>query len=147
MEVEIEVKEQHENPNRTTVEEAIEIYTEAVNTFGRPVYIVRVPSRIQKLVPLAVRKEVLATAKMSEGWVYDNGTYYKGRPDNKSIVLEWAKENVYQEVTTKQIAEATGVPLHTVRSVVSDRPDIFRESDGWNYEIRDPHADRKAQKG
>lgn len=147
MEVEIEVKEQNENPNQTTVEEAIEIYTEAVNTFGRPVYTVKVPSRIQKLVPLAVRKEVLATAKMSEGWVYDNGTYYKGRPDNKSIVLEWAKENVYQEVTTKQIAEATGVPLHTVRSVVSDRPDIFRESDGWNYEIRDPQADRKAQKG
>lgn len=143
MEVEIEVKE---NPNQTTVEEAISLFTEAVEEFGRPVYIVRVPSRIQKLVPLAVRKEVLANSKMSDGWVYDNGTYYKGRPDNKSIVLAWAKENVYQEVTTKQIAEATGVPLHTVRSVVSDRPDIFRESDGWNYEIRDPQEDRKAQK-
>jgi hypothetical protein len=129
------------------VAEATRILAEAISEYGRPVYIVKVPSRIQHLVPLAVRKELLANSKLSEGWVRDNdGCYYKGRPDNKSIILAWAKENLYQQVTTKDIAEATGVPIHTVRTVVGDRPDIFRESDGWTYEVRDPQADRKAEK-
>jgi len=33
-----------------------------------------------------------------------------------------------------------------VRTMISERADIFRKSDGRTYEIRDADADRKADK-
>lgn len=129
------------------IAEATEVVKNAIEEFGLPVWVVKVPFRVRRLVPVETRKALLASAKVSEGWYRDvDGSYAQGRPDNKGIVLAWAKENIYKVVTTKEISEATGVPLHTVRSVVNDRPDIFRDSDGWTYEIRDPQADRKAGK-
>lgn len=131
----------------TEVAEATRILAEAISEYGRPVYICKVPIRIQKLVPLAVRKELLATSKLSEGWVRDNdGCFYKGRLDHRSTIHAWAKDHVYHIVTVKEIAEATGAPLHIVREVVGDRADIFRPSEGRTYEVRDPQADRKVEK-
>ena len=129
------------------IAEATQIVKDAVAEFGLPVWVVRVPMRIRRLVPAKVKSEILKDAPVSKGWYRDvDGSYAQGRPDNKGIVLAWAKENIYRIVTTKEISEATGVPIHTVRTLVTDRPDIFRDSDGWTYEIRDPQADRKAQK-
>ena len=130
----------------TDVAEATRILTEAISEYGKPVYCSKVPVRIQNLVPLAVRKALLADAKVSEGWVYENGSYYKGRPDMRTAILTWAKDNVFQIVSVKDIADATGASQNIVREMITNRPDIFRKSEGKTYEIRDPHADRKAGK-
>jgi len=131
----------------TEVAEATRMLAEAISEYGRPVYICKVPVRIQKLVPLEVRRELLANSRISEGWVRDNdGCYYKGRLDHRSAIHAWAKDHVYHIVTVKEIAEATGAPQHIVREVVGDRADIFRPSEGRTYEVRDPQADRKADK-
>lgn len=130
----------------TDVEEATRILTEAISEHGQPVYVSKVPVRIQNLVPLEVRKALLADARISEGWVYENGSYYKGRPDMRTAVLTWAKENVFQIVSVKDIADATGASQNIVRELISNRPDIFRKSEGRTYEVRDPQADRKAGK-
>lgn len=130
-----------------TVEEATELYINTVNELGVPVYYAVIPVRIQNLVPREIRREVLANAKMSEGWVRDiDGSCYKGRPDYRTVVLMWAKENVYSIVTVKDIAEATGASQSVVRALTNDRPDIFRKSEGRTYEIRDPQEDRQAQR-
>lgn len=127
------------------VAEAIRIFTEAITTYGQPVYCAKVPVRIQNLVPLAIRKELLATSKVSEGWAKDiDGSFVKGRLDYRSVIIAWAKDKVFEQVTVKDIAEATGASQNIVRDVINDRPDIFRKSEGWTYEIRDPQADRKA---
>lgn len=129
------------------VADAIRVFTEAITTYGQPVYCAKVPVRIQNLVPLAIRKELLATAKVSDGWSKDiDGSFVKGRLDFRSVIITWAKDKVFQQVTVKDIAEATGASQNIVRDVISDRPDIFRKSEGWTYEIRDPQADRKVRK-
>lgn len=128
------------------VAEATRLLTEAISEHGKPVYCSQVPVRVQNLVPLEIRRELITNAHISEGWVYENGSYYKGRPDHRTTVITWAKQSVFQIVTVKDIAEATGAPQNIVRELVADRIDIFRKSEGKTYEIRDPHADRKAQK-
>lgn len=136
-----------ENKQDITVEEATEMYLNTLQEFGVPVYYSHIPVRIQKLVPLAVRREALANAQMSEGWVKElDGTYHKGRLDYRTVVLMWARDNVYSIVTVKDIAEATGASQNIVRELTNDRPDIFRKSEGRTYEIRDPQEDRQAQK-
>ena len=130
------------------VADAIRVFTEAITTYGQPVYCAKVPVRIQNLVPLAIRKELLATAKVSDGWARDiDGSFVKGRLDFRSVIIVWAKDKVFHQVTVKDIAEATGASQNIVRDVISDRPDIFRKSDGRTYEIRDAQADRAAEKG
>jgi hypothetical protein len=49
-------------------------------------------------------------------------------------------------LTVKEIAEQAGVPQSAVRTMISERPDIFRKSDGRTYEVRDANADRQADK-
>jgi len=66
--------------------------------------------------------------------------------DGVSDISAWAKENVFEIVTIKQLAEIGEVSEATVRKLVSDRPDIFKKIEGRKYEIRDPQEDRKADK-
>lgn len=127
------------------IAEAINIVTNAIAEHGAPVWVVKVPTRIRQLVPANIKAGILATAKISEGWAKDiDGSYIKGRLDFRSVIITWAKDKVFQQVTVKDIAEATGASQNIVRDVINDRPDIFRKSEGWTYEIRDPQADRKA---
>lgn len=129
------------------IAEAIEIVKNAVAEHGTPVWVVKVPMSVRRIVPAEIKKEILADAKVSEGWAKDiDGSYVKGRLDFRSVIITWAKDKVFQQVTVKDIAEATGASQNIVRDVIGDRPDIFRKSEGWTYEIRDPQADRKAGK-
>lgn len=120
---------------------------DAIDTFGMPVWYVKVSITKQRIVPLEVRRTLLASARPSAGWVNQNGCWYKGRPDAREILTEWASNNLFAVLTVKEIAEAAEVPQSAVRTMVSERPDIFRKSDGRTYEIRDPQADRQAAKG
>ncbi len=126
--------------NETTIEldEAIREVTEAINTYGKPVWVAQVPTRVRNLVPTHIKAELLANAKASEGW--------RTAQDGVQDIMSWVKENVYELVTVKQLAEIGDISEATARKIVTDRPDIFVKREGRQYEIRDPQADRKADK-
>lgn len=119
----------------------------AVETYGMPVWYVKLSTTRQRIVPLEVRRSILASARPSDGWVNQNGCWYKGRLDSRETLRLWAQQNLFQVMTVKEIAEAAEVSQSAVRTMIAERPDIFRKSDGRTYEIRDPQADRQADKG
>lgn len=122
----------------TELENAIREVTEAVNTYGTPVWIAHVPSRVRNLVPAKIKADLIASARPSAGW--------RKPQDGKNDIMSWAKENVFELVTIKQLAEIGEISEATARKVVTDRPDIFVRREGRQYEVRDPQADRKAEK-
>ena len=121
-----------------TVAEATEIVADAIQEYGTPIWVSTIPSRVRRLVPTAVIAEFLRTAPKSEGW----GT----AQDGKNKIMSWAKNNVFAMTTIKDLAELGEISEATVRNMVKERPDIFKKSEGRQYEIRDPQADRKADK-
>jgi hypothetical protein len=129
------------------VDQAVREFAHAVETYGMPVWYAHVPITVQALVPRDVKRDVLANARLSEGWAYQDGCYFKGRIDARAALIAWAKVNVFEIMTVKDIATSAGVPESAVRSMIIDRPDILRKSDGRTYEVRDPHGDRQIEKG
>ena len=119
----------------------------AIETHGAPVWYVNISISQQALVPLDVRRSLLAAARTSEGWVNQNGCWYKGRLDAREALRQWAERNVFAVMTVAEIAAAADVTQSQVRTMITERPDIFRKSEGRNYEIRDAQADRAAEKG
>ena len=119
----------------------------AIETHGAPVWYVNISISQQALVPLEVRRSLLAAARTSEGWVNQNGCWYKGRLDAREALRQWAERNVFAVMTVAEIAAAADVTQSQVRTMITERPDIFRKSEGRNYEIRDAQADRAAEKG
>jgi hypothetical protein len=122
----------------TRVEESVGIVSEAISEYGKPVWVAHVPKAVRDRVPLDILRELLAGARPSEGW--------RTARDGVSDISAWAKENVFEIVTIKQLAEIGEVSEATVRKLVTDRPDIFKKIEGRKYEIRDPQEDRKADK-
>lgn len=121
-----------------TIEEATEYIADTINEYGRPAWVAEVPTSIRQMVPHSVIAGFLATAKASEGW---------GSPrDGRDTIIAWAKDNIFALVTVKELAEIGGISEATVRNLLGERPDIFRKSDGRKYEVRDPKADRAADK-
>ncbi len=126
------------NETTTELDDAIREVTEAINTYGKPVWVAQVPKRVRDLVPSHIKAELLANAKASEGW--------RTAQDGVQDIMSWVKDNVYELVTVKQLAEIGDISEATARKIVTDRPDIFVKREGRQYEIRDPQADRKAEK-
>ena len=126
------------NTEVMTVAEAQDLIADSIATYGRPAWVAQVPGSVRQLVPAAAISELLRTARPSEGW---------GRPrDGRDNILAWAKDNVFTLVTVKELAEIGGVSEATVRTLLAERPDIFRKSEKRQYEVRDPNADRDADK-
>lgn len=125
------------------IDQAVQRFAHAVETYGQPVWYANVDIRTQALVPLDVRRDVLANAKVSDGWAYQDGCYFKGRIDARTALINWASKNVYAIMSVVDIAQAADVPQSSVRSMITDRPDILRKADGRTYEVRDPHGDRR----
>ena len=129
-------------------QEAIQEVREAIEQFGVPCWVAHISYPIRSAVPKEVKRELLATAKVSQGWSKQfDGQFVFGRTrtDDRENILEWAKENVFQMVTVKQVAEACDVAESCARRTMNLRPDVFKKF-GKEYEIRDADADRKAQK-
>ena len=122
----------------TTIKEATDMVAEAIEKYGAPVWVVKVPSRIRKLVPADIKAQMIATAKVSEGWAT--------KQDGRNRIIAWCKNNTFAEVTVKELAAIGECSEATVRTLINDRRDIFRKSDGRKYEVRDPQADRENQK-
>lgn len=122
----------------TQLDDAIREVTEAINTYGKPVWVAQVPKRVRDLVPSKIKAELLAQAQPSDGW--------RTAQDGKQDILSWCKNHVFDLVTVKELAEIGDISEATVRKIVQDRPDIFVKRESRQYEIRDPQADRKADK-
>jgi len=122
----------------TQLDDAIREVTEAINTYGKPVWVAQVPKRVRDLVPNNIKAELLAQAQPSEGW--------RTAQDGKQDILSWCKNHIFDLVTVKELAEIGDISEATVRKIVQDRPDIFVKRESRQYEIRDPQADRKADK-
>ena len=122
----------------TQLDDAIREVTEAINTHGKPVWVAQVPKRVRDLVPSHIKAELLVNAKPSEGW--------RTAQDGVRDIMSWVKENIFELVTVKQLAELGDISEATARKIITDRPDIFVKRESRQYEIRDPQADRKADK-
>lgn len=127
-----------EDENFLTVEEATEFVADAIADYGRPAWIAEVPASIRAKVPTGTIAGFLATAKASEGW--------GGARDGRDTIIAWAKDNTFALVTVKELADIGGVSEPTVRNLLASRPDLFRKVEGRKYEVRDPDADRAADK-
>lgn len=113
---------------------ATKIITEAITEHGTPNWIAYVPTRVRKELEYAELLLLLENAKPSEG--------SEKRVDKTAKILRWCADNLYEQVTVKQIASIGSVSVATAKTLMTDRADIFRPSEGKLYEIRDPQADR-----
>lgn len=120
----------------------------AIETHGVPKWVTVVPMSVRRQVASDIKAQLLATARVSEGWSRqsDGRLIFGTSPDTPNKLLAWAQANVFAVLTVKEIAVAAGVSRKTVRRYINDRADIFRKSDGRTYEVRDSNADRQADK-
>lgn len=68
------------------------------------------------------------------------------RANPSQAALAWAGNNVFAEITSKQLAEQIGASLPTALKIIGSRPDIFRKTGRGKWEVRDATADRQADK-
>ena len=119
----------------------------AIETHGVPKWVTVVPMSVRRQVASDIKAQLLATARVSEGWSrQSDGRLVFGRLDARETLRQWATQNIFAVLTVREIAEQAGVPQSAVRTMISERADIFRKSDGRTYEVRDPNADRQADK-
>jgi hypothetical protein len=58
---------------------------------------------------------------------------------------EWAKQNIYAEVTTEQVVELSGFSHATVLNYIKTSP-YFKKIQRGSWEVRDPKEDRVSAK-
>ena len=68
------------------------------------------------------------------------------RANPQQAAMAWAGNNVFAEITSKQLAEQIGASLPTALKIIDGRPDVFRKLGRGKWEIRDATADRQADK-
>lgn len=68
------------------------------------------------------------------------------RSDKYDAIFSWCQDNVFAQVSPNEIAELGEISYPTALKLVNDRPDIFRKIKRGLFEIRDPKADREAEK-
>ena len=68
------------------------------------------------------------------------------RTDKYQAIMDWTKEHLFEEVTPQTIMEIGEISYPTALKFITERPDIFRKVKRGTYEVRDPKADREADK-
>ena len=68
------------------------------------------------------------------------------RANPTQTALAWAANNVFAEISSKQLADAIGASLPTALKIIDARPDVFRKLGRGKWEVRDAVADRQADK-
>lgn len=107
--------------------------------YGTPVYIAHISGRVRRLVPIETRRDILATAHTSPGW--EGVAREQGRERIMAYVRD--PQNVYKDVSVKELAAIGGVSEAIARDVVKSNVRIFKPIEGRRYEIRDPKADAR----
>ena len=68
------------------------------------------------------------------------------RADKVNGVIKWAADNVGKKIDLTEMMDVTGVAYSMAKKIVEDRPDVFWKIKRGQFEIRDPKADREADK-
>lgn len=68
------------------------------------------------------------------------------RSDKYQSIINWCADNVFAEITPNFLMDVSGMSYPTVLKFIGERPDLFRKIRRGIYEVRDPKADREAEK-
>lgn len=68
------------------------------------------------------------------------------RAEKVESVHKWAASNVGKQITLQSLIEESDIAYSMAKKITEDRPDIFRKVKRGLFEIRDPKADREADK-
>lgn len=112
--------------------------SEAIATHGRPLWVAHVPTNIREAVDPKWLADALASAHRSPDSIR--------REDQYGDILRWCKQNLFAEVTLANLQELSGLSAPTVRKFIESRMDVFRKLRRGVWEVRDPEADRMADK-
>jgi len=66
--------------------------------------------------------------------------------DEVERVVQWATQNVFNEVSVDSLVGLLKVARANAQKAVAGRPDLFRRLGARKFEVRDPKADRAADK-
>ena len=67
------------------------------------------------------------------------------RVDKYDSFIDWTKDKIFEQYTTEALVEVAGFSYPTVLKFIQDSP-YFRKVKKGLWEIRDPKADREAEK-
>lgn len=70
----------------------------------------------------------------------------QSRAEKIDSVIKWAAHNVGKQVTLQMMIDESGIAYSMAKKITEDRPDVFRKIKRGQFEIRDPKADREADK-
>ena len=68
------------------------------------------------------------------------------RAEKIGAVIDWASENVGKQVTLQDLITEGEIAYSMAKKITEDRPDVFRKVKRGLFDIRDPKADREADK-
>jgi hypothetical protein len=68
------------------------------------------------------------------------------RANPQQAAMLWAGNNLFAEITSKQLADQIGASLPTALKIIDARPDVFRKLGRGKWEVRDAVADRRSDK-
>ena len=117
---------------------ALDQVTEAIATYGRPLWAAHISYETRQQVPTQKIGELLAKAHRSP----DSVT----RADLYGDLKVWCAQNVYAEVTVPMLATVSGLSKPSVRKFIDDHGDIFKKVEKRSWEVRDPKSDRALDK-
>jgi hypothetical protein len=68
------------------------------------------------------------------------------RAEKVAGVVKWTEDHVGEQVTLEKLMEIGDIAYSMAKKIVDDRPDIFWKVKRGIFEVRDPKADREADK-
>lgn len=68
------------------------------------------------------------------------------RADRQAKVIEWASKNVGAKIELTKLMEVGDIAYSMAKKITENRPDVFWKIKRGQFEVRDPEADRKADK-
>jgi len=117
---------------------ALEQVTEAIATYGRPLWVSHISYQTRQQVPTSEIGRMLATAHRSP----DSIT----RSDLYGELKLWCANNVFVEVTVPMLATVSGLSKPSVRKFIDEHQDMFKKVEKRSWEVRDPKSDRALDK-
>lgn len=126
-------------PPKPSVAQATEAVRRAIEKHGRPAWVTHVPYRIRELVPQGVLKELLDMSDKST-------STHIPRAYGREAIARWCATNVFAIVSVRELAEIGQISESSVRNFIRERPELFKKTEGFRYEVRDPKSDREIDK-
>jgi predicted transcriptional regulator len=68
------------------------------------------------------------------------------RKEKHASVLDWASRNVGEKIELTKLMDTCAIAYSMAKKITEDHPDVFRKVKRGHFEIRDPKADREADK-